>query len=76
MAAAALEDGLAERLELSRRLVALRDTRFIGKADLPENDALPSITVHPDTFAVRIDGDLIDEQPASELPMAQRFFLF
>ena len=73
---AALDDGLEDRLGLSRRLVASADTRSRGKTDLPENDAMPSITVHPDTFAVRIDGDLIDEQPVSELPMAQRYFLF
>ncbi len=76
VAAAALADGLAERLELSRRLVASADTRSRGKADLPENDAMPAIAVDPDTFAVRIDGELIEEQPAAELPMAQRYFLF
>ncbi len=37
---------------------------------------MPSITVDPDTFAVRIDGELIEEHPATELPMAQRYFLF
>jgi urease subunit alpha len=76
VAQAALDDGLAERLGLARRLVASADTRSRGKADLPENDAMPSITVQPDTFAVRIDGELIDEQPVAELPMAQRYFLF
>jgi urease subunit alpha len=76
VAQAALDDGLADRLMLSRRLVASADTRSRGKADLPENDAMPNITVHPDTFAVRIDGELIDEQPVAELPMAQRYFLF
>jgi urease subunit alpha len=76
VAAAALDDGLADRLALSRRLVASADTRSRGKVDLPENDALPRIDVHPDTFAVRIDGELIEEQPAVELPMAQRYFLF
>jgi urease subunit alpha len=76
VAQAALDDGLADRLALSRRLVASADTRSRGKADLPENGAMPSITVEPDTFAVRIDGDLIEEQPVAELPMAQRYFLF
>jgi urease subunit alpha len=76
VAAAALDDGLADRLSLSRRLVASADTRSRGKADLPENDALPRIEVDPDTFAVRVDGELIEEQPAVELPMAQRYFLF
>ena len=76
VSAAALDDGLADRLSLSRRLVASADTRSRGKADLPENDALPRIEVDPDTFAVRVDGELIEEQPAVELPMAQRYFLF
>ena len=73
---AALDAGLEERLGLSRRLVASADTRSRGKTDLPENDAMPSITVHPDTFAVRIDGELIEEKPVAVLPMAQRYFLF
>ncbi len=76
VAQAALDDGLADRLALSRRLVASADTRRRGKADLPENDAMPAITVDPDTFAVRIDGELVTEQPVAVLPMAQRYFLF
>ena len=76
VAAAALDDGLADRLGLARRLVASADTRSRGKTDLPENGSMPAIAVDPDTFAVRIDGELIDEQPAAELPMAQRYFLF
>ena len=52
------------------------DTRSLGKADMPLNDATPDIEIDPDTFAVRIDGDLVTEQPASVLPMAQRYFLF
>ncbi|MFN8023459.1 MAG: urease subunit alpha [Acidimicrobiales bacterium] len=76
VAQAALDDGLADRLQLQRRLVASADTRRRGKTDLPENDAMPSITVDPDTFAVRIDGELVEEQPVAVLPMAQRYFLF
>jgi urease subunit alpha len=76
VAQAALDDGLAERLALRRRLVAAADTRRRGKVDLPENDAMPTITVDPDTFAVRIDGELVTAQPVAILPMAQRYFLF
>jgi urease subunit alpha len=72
----AVEDGLADRLAVSRRLVAVKDVRKVGKTDMPLNDALPRIEVDPDTFTVRIDGDVWQEQPASELPMAQRYFLF
>jgi len=76
VAQAALDAGLADRLNVRRRLVPLRTTRSVGKADLPENTALPRIEVDPDTFAVRVDGELIEEAPASVLPMAQRYFLF
>jgi urease subunit alpha len=72
----AIEDGLADRLAVSRRLVPVGDVRKVGKADMPLNDALPRIEVDPDTFTVRIDGDVWQEQPAAELPMAQRYFLF
>jgi urease subunit alpha len=48
----------------------------LSKADLPRNDALPEIEVDTETFAVRIDGDLVEEAPPTELPMAQRYFLF
>lgn len=76
VAQAALDDGLAERLDIRRPLVPVADTRSRGKADLPLNDARPDIAIDADTFAVRVDGELITEQPATELPMAQRYFLF
>lgn len=72
----AIEDGLADRIDVRRRLVPVADCRQVGKADMPRNDALPRIEVDPDTFTVRIDGDVWAEQPATELPMAQRYFLF
>jgi urease subunit alpha len=72
----AIDDGLAERVQVDRRLVAVRNTRNLGKQHMPENDARPRIEVDPDTFAVRIDGELIIEAPATVLPMAQRYFLF
>ncbi|WP_433223719.1 urease subunit alpha [Dactylosporangium sp. CS-047395] len=76
VAPAAIEDGLAERLGLRRRLSPVANTRSIGKADLPRNDALPRIEVEPDTFTVRIDGEVVEPDPVEELPMAQRYFLF
>ncbi|AQA05327.1 urease subunit alpha [Mycobacterium sp. MS1601] len=72
----AIEDRLADRLNIGRKLVAVENVRKIGKADMPLNDAMPSIEVDPDTFTVRIDGQVWEEQPAVELPMAQRYFLF
>ena len=72
----AVDDGLADRLAVNRRLVAVKNVRGVGKAQMPLNDALPEIEVDPDTFTVRIDGDVWQEDPAVELPMAQRYFLF
>ncbi|WP_330468675.1 urease subunit alpha [Streptomyces longwoodensis] len=72
----AIEDGLPERLGLGKRFVAIESTRGVTKADLRENDARPRVEVDPDSFAVRIDGDLVEVAPAVELPMAQRYFLF
>jgi urease subunit alpha len=73
---AALEAGLAGRWNSERRLVPTRDVSGLSKASLPENDALPRIDVDSETFAVRVDGELIEPEPAAELPMAQRYFLF
>jgi len=73
---AALDDGLADRLRIERRLVATVDVRGRGKADMPRNDATPDIRIDPDTFTVQVDGEVFEEQPAAELPMAQRYFLF
>ncbi|WP_432519009.1 urease subunit alpha [Kineococcus sp. SYSU DK006] len=73
---AALADGLAGRLGLRRRLEAVRETRAVGKAQMVHNDALPSIEVDPETFAITIDGDLVEPAPATELPLTQRYQLF
>ncbi len=51
-------------------------TRKLGKSDMVLNDALPVIEVNPQTYEVRADGELLTCEPASELPMAQRYFLF
>ncbi|MFJ8255322.1 urease subunit alpha [Streptomyces sp. NPDC094466] len=72
----ALADGLAERLRLVRELVAVKPTRNLTKADLPNNTALPDIDVDPETFAIRIDGELVEPAPAAELPLAQRYSMF
>jgi urease subunit alpha len=76
VAAAAIEAGLPDQLGLQRQLVPVADTRHLTKDDLPRNTARPDIRVDPDSFEVRIDGDLVTESPAAELPMAQRYFLF
>jgi urease subunit alpha len=76
VAPAAIEDGLASRLAVSRPLVPVADVRGRGKADLPRNDALPHIEVAADTFTVTVDGEAVEPTPVDELPMAQRYFLF
>ncbi|SNT06693.1 urease. Metallo peptidase. MEROPS family M38 [Streptosporangium subroseum] len=72
----AIEDGLADRLAVRRRLLPVADVRRRGKESMPLNDAMPRIDVDPDTFAVRVDGDLIEPAPVESLPMTQRYFLF
>ncbi|KZD07795.1 urease subunit alpha [Oceanibaculum pacificum] len=74
---AALEDGIAERLGLSKTLLAVENTRGgISKASMIHNDYLPRIEVDPETYEVRVDGDIVTCEPATLLPMAQRYFLF
>jgi urease subunit alpha len=73
---AALDGGLAGRVDVRRRFVPVRSPRGVSKADMPGNDATPEITVDPETFTVRIDGTPVDPDPVRELPMAQRYFLF
>ncbi|MDQ1721917.1 MAG: urease subunit alpha [Pseudonocardiales bacterium] len=76
VSAAALEAGFGERWESDRPLVATRDVSGLSKADLPENGALPRIDVDPETFEVRIDDELVEPAPVTELPMARRYFLY
>ena len=63
-------------LSLRRRLMAVGHTRTIGKRDMVNNDATPVIEVDPETYEVRADGVILTCAPATELPMAQRYFLF
>ncbi|POX44780.1 urease subunit alpha [Streptomyces sp. Ru71] len=72
----ALDDGLPERLGLGKRFTAIESTRGVTKADMRNNDARPRVDIDPDSFAVRVDGELVESTPATELPMAQRYFLF
>ena len=72
----ALEIDVGKRLGLVRGLVAVRGTRNIGKRDMILNDATPKIEVDPETYEVRADGELLTCEPARELPMTQRYFLF
>jgi urease subunit alpha len=73
---AAIEDGLADRLALRRRLVAVHPTRDVGKAQMINNDALPSIDIKPDSFEIAIDGEVVVPAPAERLPLAQLYSMF
>jgi len=73
---AALNSSAVAKLGLTKPLVAVSDTRKLGKRDMKLNDALPVIEVDPETYAVRADGVLLTCEPAKALPMAQRYFLF
>ena len=72
----ALDGDALAALNLSKRLVAVKNTRHISKRDLLWNDALPRIEVDPETYTVKSDGRELRCEPASVLPMAQRYFLF
>ncbi len=73
---ASLEAQIPQRLNLQKRPVAVKNTRNLTKHSLQLNDALPSIEVDPETYEVRADGELLTCEPATSLPMTQRYFLF
>lgn len=73
---ASLDLGVPDKLGLQRRTVAVKGTRNIGKADMVHNSGTPKIEVDPQTYEVRADGVLLTCEPASVLPMAQKYFLF
>ena len=73
---AAQDRNIANELGLAKQTRAVENTRAISKADMVLNNYQPEIEVHPETYEVRADGELLTCEPASELPMAQRYFLF
>lgn len=73
---AAIDLGLRERLGVAKQLLPVRNTRTISKASMILNDLTPHIEVDPETYEVRADGELLTCEPATVLPMAQRYFLF
>ena len=72
----ALDANIPEQIGLRTPAVAVSNTRKISKADMKLNEATPQIEVNPETYEVRADGELLTCEPASVLPMAQRYFLF
>jgi urease subunit alpha len=73
---AALAGGVRERYGLAKNVSAVKNIRQVRKHDMIHNNALPAMEIDPQTYAVRADGQLLTCEPASVLPMAQRYFLF
>ncbi|MBF2047680.1 MAG: urease subunit alpha [Elainella sp. C42_A2020_010] len=73
---AALKQDIPERLNLKKTAVAVSDIRQLTKRDMKLNDAMPRMEVDPETYEVRANGELLTCEPATVLPMAQRYFLF
>lgn len=76
MSASAISAQLPARLQLQRMVSAVGNIRQVRKSDMKLNDATPQIEVHPENYKVYADGVLLDCEPATVLPMAQRYFLF
>ncbi|MCB2116185.1 MAG: urease subunit alpha [Rhodobacteraceae bacterium] len=76
VSAAAEADGIGRALGLAKTTLAVEGTRGIGKADMKLNSATPAIEVDPETYEVRANGELLTCAPATELPLAQRYFLY
>ena len=73
---AALQADIGRKLGLNRQLLAVQGTRGLTKAAMIHNNACPDIQVDAETYEVRADGELLTCEPAAELPLAQRYFLF
>ncbi len=76
MSQAGVDAGVKDQLGLNKKIVAVRNTRNITKNDMLLNDYMPDISVDPQTYEVKADGKLLTCEPAEELPLAQRYFLF
>jgi urease subunit alpha len=76
MSKAAIERGIHETLNLQKQAIAVMDIRKLTKRDMKLNDAMPRMEVDSETYEVRADGELLTCEPATVLPMAQRYFLF
>ena len=73
---AAMEEGVAEKYGLQKKVVPVSGCRNIGKKDMKFNDGTPEITVNPETYEVKVDGRAITSKPAKSLPLTQLYSLF
>ena len=73
---AAMKEGVAEKYGLEKKVVPVSGCRNIGKKDMKFNDGTPEITVNPETYEVKVDGQAITSKPAKSLPLTQLYSLF
>ncbi len=73
---AGFDHGIHEALKLQRQVAPVGNCRGLTKADMIHNDFLPNISVDPETYEVRVDGEILTCEPAATLPLAQKYFLF
>ncbi len=76
LSAAAQAAGIGAEIGLRKQTIAVQNTRNISKSSMKLNDAMPKVDVDPETYEVRADGELLTCEPAKELPMAQRYFMY
>ncbi|GAK07720.1 LOW QUALITY PROTEIN: urease alpha subunit [Geomicrobium sp. JCM 19038] len=76
MSKSAVDLGVPERLQLKKRVVAVKGCRSISKKSMKLNDATPEITINPETYEVRVNGELMTCEPVEKVGLAQRYFLF
>jgi len=73
---AAAGKNIAQEYGLQKIILPVKNCRNIGKKDMVHNDSTPEITVNPETYEVTVDGQVLTCEPATVLPLAQRYFLF
>ena len=73
---ASYENDIGNTLELRKKTTPIKNTRDINKSNMVYNDLCPKVEVDPETYEVRANGEILTCEPASELPMAQRYFLY
>jgi urease subunit alpha len=71
-----IDNKVIETYHLKKKVLPVKNCRNISKKDLIHNNATPNIEVNPETYEVKVDGEIITCEPAKELPMTQRYFLF
>ena len=72
----ALDNGLEEKMKIEKKLLAVKNCRNIGKKDMVHNDATPKIEIDPETYEVKVDGEIATVDPATEVSLGRLYSLF